>query len=234
MIWLGAGVLALGTAIVLANWVGSPISADTGIKIQNLGSFIAGAIHFAGALAAFSSNAPIKSSVGRRVLVLTAAYGGAIAAIALLTLLSAAQLLPVFFVPGQGGTDLRQGILTIAMTLFAASALLSLLIHSRSRSLFMYIYGMGLALLCIGQLAYIYATSIADAMSWLGRTGQWLGAIYFAVACVTVIRQSRTERDGLQEAIESLFPSSAEGYRLLVQSSPDAIIGVDGAGRVLV
>ena len=231
--WLGAAVLALGLAVALANQVGAPIGPDAAVRIQNLGALLSGALHLAGALAALHLRR-LAAAGRRRAAVLAAAYLGAAGAVALISLSSAAGWLPVFFLPGQGGTPLRQAVLTFAVVLFASSCLLVLLAFDRSRSLFLYLYALALALLALGQFAYLFSASGGDAYGWLGRLAQWSAAGYLLAACRLMVRRSRAELEGLREVLERQFPSFARGYRLLVQASADAMIGVDGEERVLI
>ena len=231
--WMGAGVIALGLSIVLANWMGTPISQDAGVKIQNLGVLVAGSFHLAGMLLTLSDLNWSAPDWRRRVYYLSAVFGGSVVIVVVIAILSNLQLLPQFFIPGQGGTILRNIVLTFGMMLFAGSALLSLFIYSRNREAFLYIYGLGLALVTLGQFAYLNTFSFGDAMAWLGRVGQWLGAIYFLIASIIVLRRTRLEAEPGQ-VLERFFPAFSEGYRLLIQASADAVIGADGKDKVMI
>ncbi|MDD5702528.1 MAG: PAS domain-containing sensor histidine kinase [Dehalococcoidales bacterium] len=231
--WMGAGVIALGLSIVLANWMGTPISQDTGVKIQNLGVLVAGSFHLTGMFLTLSDFNWSVPDWRRRVYYLSAVFGGSVIIVVVVAILSNLQLLPQFFIPDQGGTILRNIVLTFGMMLFAGSALLSLFLYSRNREAFLYIYGLGLALVTLGQFAYLNTFSFGDAMAWLGRIGQWLGAIYFLIASIIVLRRTRPEAESGQ-VLERLFPAFSGGYRILIQASADAVIGADGKDKVMI
>ncbi|KUG20059.1 MAG: PAS domain S-box protein [Methanomicrobiaceae archaeon] len=234
LVWMGSGILVLGLAILTANLVGSPISLNTGIQIQNIGALLAGSLHFIGALMAVFSIGLLRPDRRQRTIALAAGYGGGIAAVVLVVLLSAASALPVFFIPGEGGTPIRQAVITLAAVLFAASALLLFVQYSRSRSSFLYMYSLALTFLSLGQLAYLFAVTSGDIMSWIGRVGQWGASIYFLIALFLLFHLSRSRLGDVHHLLDGIFPPSSEGYRLLIEASPDAIIGLDAEGRVLV
>ncbi len=234
LVWMGAGILVLGLAILLANTVGTPIGLNAGVQIQNLGALLAASLHFVGALTAFFSIGLLRGGMRQRVLALAAGYGGGTAAVLLIVFASTAGLLPAFFIAGEGGTPIRQVVISLAAVLFAASALLLLVQHLRSRSSFLYMYSLALIFLSLGQLAYLAAVSRGDLMSWIGRAGQWGASLYFLLALLLLLRFSHSRRADVHQVLDSIFPPSGEGYRFLIEASPDAIIGLDAEGTVLV
>lgn len=234
LVWMGSGILVLGLAILLANLVGTPISLNNGVQIQNLGAVLAGALHLAGALIAVFSIGLARPDPRQRAVALAVGYGGSIAAVTLIVIASTAGAIPEFFIPGEGGTPIRQVVITLAAGLFAAAALVVFINYIRSRSSFQYLYGLALALLALGQIAYLLTLSRGDLMAWAGRAGQWGASLYFLLALLLILRLSGSRMANVHYVLDYIFPPSSKGYRFLIESSPDAIIGLDAGGNVLV
>ncbi len=234
LVWMGSGILVLGLAILMANLFGTPISLNAGVQIQNIGALLAGSLHFIGALTALLSIGLMRADMRQRVIALAAGYGGGIAAVLLVVLASTAQRLPAFFIAGEGGTPIRQVVIGFAAILFAASALLIFVQHVRARSSFLYMYSLALAFLSLGQLAYLVTVSSGDIMAWVGRAGQWGASLYFLIALILLLYLSRNRQTDVHQMLDRIFPPSGEGYRLLIEASPDAIIGLDAEGTVLI
>ena len=234
LVWMGSGILVLGLAILLANLVGTPISLNNGVQIQNLGAVLAGALHLVGALIAVFSIGLARPDPRQRAVALAAGYGGSIAVVTLIVIASTAGAIPEFFIPGEGGTAIRQVVITLAAGLFAAAALVVFTNYTRSRSSFQYLYGLALALLALGQIAYLLTLSRGDLMAWAGRAGQWGASLYFLLALLLILRLSGGRMTDVHYVLDYIFPPSSKGYRFLIESSPDAIIGLDAGGNVLV
>jgi PAS domain S-box-containing protein len=231
--WMGAGIMVLGVAIVFANLFGIPVSINAGVQIQNIGVALAGALHLAGTLIAFFAIGVSRPGMSRRVVTVAGTYGGGIGAMIVVTSLSVVQVLPAFFVPGLGGTPIRQVTLLLAIVLFAVSAGLVFLNYTRSKSGFQYLYGLGLASVTLGQMGYFFSYGSADIMSWIGRLGQWSGSFYFLAALVVILRQVRDPAVSTQGMLDNLFSPSNVMYKFLLESSSDAMIGLDKEGIVM-
>ncbi len=159
-------------------------------------------------------------------------YGLTLGVVLLMAALALGQHLPAFYVPGQGVTSLGQAILVVATGFFVASAVFTLIFYYRAHSLPQHLYCTGLTMVGFGQFSYLFSQGQGDALYWLGHLGEWGGALYFLVACIVIMKQPKL--DVIQEVLASLVPSSAEWYRLLVQSSVDAILGVSREGKVVI
>ncbi|MDV2481845.1 PAS domain S-box protein [Methanoculleus sp. Wushi-C6] len=234
LVWMGSGVLVLGLAILLANAFGTPFSLNAGVQIQNLGALLAGALHLVGALIALFSTGLVRTGLRQRLIDLTAGYGGGITAVLLIVILARTEVLPEFFIVGEGGTPIRQVVISLAAALFAISALVVFMQYVRSRSPFLYMYGLALAFLSLGQIAYLMTVTRGDIMAWIGRAGQWGASIYLLIGLILVLHLSRSRQANVHQVLDSVFPPSGEGYRFLIEASPDAIIGLDTGGTVLV
>src|SRR5690606_23899045 len=59
-------------------------------------------------------------------------------------------------------------------------------------------------------------------------------SLYFLLALLLILRLSGSRMANVHYVLDYIFPPSSKGYRFLIESSPDAIIGLDAGGNVLV
>ncbi len=232
VVWLGAGAVALGLTAFLANVAGVSPDLNASISMQSLGALLAGMLQFICVWLSFRSPSLSLPARSWRYFALGVTYGATLAIVLLITALTLGQHMQPFYVPGQGLTSLGQAIFIIATGFFIASAVFTLIFYYRAHSLSQHLYCTGLTLVGFGQFAYLFSQAPGDALYWLGHLGEWGGALYFVATCIVVLRQ--TKADVIQEVLASLVPSSAEWYRLLVQSSADAILGVNREGKIII
>ena len=101
-----------------------------------------------------------------------------------------AHWLPVFFIPGQGGTAVRYCVLVSAMAMFVLSAVLLYAGQRAARPPFTFWYSLALLLLAVGLFGIMIQLSLWSVVNWLGRTAQWLGGFYLLLAAIAAIRES--------------------------------------------
>jgi hypothetical protein len=132
------GLLLLECGVILwslSGTVGDAVShgnANVNVTIFNTGILLAGVCHLAGAILSLKPQRAIRA----RPLWLVAASGLALGALWLVTLGAPAGWLPVFFVPGQGGTLVRYCVLTSAIAMFVLSAAMWLSNKREAHALF--------------------------------------------------------------------------------------------------
>lgn len=230
LVWLGGGALAFGFSALLTAVTQTQLNAA--VTLHNTGAFLAGLIYTVGAVMGVSGDSPLQQGKAKAY-VLTGIY--AIGAVFMLQvmLLSLAGITPTFFVPGTGGTPLRQAVLYSGTGLFGLSGILLLLAHFRTRSVFMFWYSLGLILTALGLLTVSFVKTPGDFFAWLGRGGQYFAGIYLIIAVVSLVREARAQRKPLEELIAEFGQQARVNYELLVSSASDAIIAVDGLGRIL-
>ena len=69
-------------------------------------------------------------------------------------------------------------------------------------------------------------------MGWSGRSALCLGGIYFLVAILAAVREARKTGTSVGQALADFFRESEVHYRHLVEAAKDAVISIDGAGRI--
>ena len=186
------GLLLLECGVImwcLAGTVGDAVSHGDGnvnVTIFNSAILLAGLCHLAGA----ALSARPKHILRATPLWLTTGFLLSLGMLYLITHATLQGWLPVFFVPGQGGTMVRQLVLATAIAVFLLSSRLVLGSRDRKRAPFASWYAMALLLLAVGLFGVMIQTSLGSVVNWLGRAAQWLGGLYLLIASVTALRES--------------------------------------------
>ena len=186
------GLLLLECGVILwslAGTVGDAVShgdANINVTIFNTGIFLAGLCHLAGAILSLRTQRVLRATP----LWLGTGSALALGALWLVTWAALANWLPVFFIPGQGGTLVRYCVLISAITMFVLSAGLLLASQRAARLPFTFWYALALLLLAVGLFGVMIQLSLGSVVNWLGRTAQWLGGVYLFLASVASLRES--------------------------------------------
>ena len=223
---LGCGTLALGLASALAVLPLLDHSPNRTVTIYNTGACLAGICHLVSAVWAFSAGR-VQPRSGRSLLVRL--YLAVIAIMAVLALAAHHNLLPTFFIEGEGATFWNILILWTAAGLFALSAILLRLRRDESNVVrFRRWYGLGLGLIAVGLVGVSVQTRLGDPLNWAGRSSQYLGCVYMLIAVIASIRRTGSWTLPLEQALRE----TQGRYQSLVDLSPDAIL-VHADGRTL-
>ncbi len=227
--WLGGGLFVFGLANLMAVLVTDPQNLN--VTVHNSSSLLASIYFLIGALIAAGWSLPPGMS---RIRLSTPAiiYITGMLFVVLMFVFSLQNVTPVFFVPGEGGTLLRQIVLRSATALFAISGLVLLVVYFRSRMVFLYWFCLGLLLVAVGLLIVSFQKTIGDPTNWLGRGAQYMGGIYFLIGIATTLRETVSTRIGFTKLASTIFPATAQSYRLLVDTATEAIIALNPEGRI--
>ena len=182
---LVCGALAWGLSGVLAASV-SRGDMNVSVTIHNLCVWLSAFCHLTGVAL------PVRSDVApaRRIWAL---LGGATATIGVILLIAVGAVkdwAPTFFVQGQGGTLIRQTVLSSAIAMFVASALMLLARTVAPRSPFRRWYGVGLFLVALGLFGVLIQAVHSSVLGWTGVGTQWLGSCYLLAAVFAAVSQS--------------------------------------------
>ncbi|MHB9026346.1 MAG: PAS domain-containing protein [Armatimonadota bacterium] len=184
LLLLGCGVLVWGLAGVMgiiSRWLGAPTTT-----IHNSCVWVAALFHLAGVLPVFRPGYALRA----RGWWLAAAAGASLGIVAVITVCALAGWLPVFFIPGQGGTPVRVYVLGTAIAMFGGAAVL-LGVTRRPLSPFAYWYRLGLVLMAVGLFGVLLQSTQGSLLNWTGRAAQFLSGVYLLVAAVAALRESR-------------------------------------------
>ena len=149
---------------------------------------LAGLCHLAGAILSLRPQRSLRA----KPLWLGAGCALALGALWLVTWAAMAHWLPVFFVPGQGGTPVRYFVLISAIAMFVLSAGLLYAGQRAARPPFTSWYALALLLLAVGLFGIMIQLSLWSVVNWLGRTAQWLGGLYLLLAAMAALRESQS------------------------------------------
>ena len=180
------GLLLLDCGVILwclAGTVGDAVSkgdANINVTIFNTAILLAGLCHLGGAALSLQPRRPLNA----RPLWLAAGGVIVLGALYVITRGAMAGWLPVFFVPEQGGTLVRQTVLISAIMVFMISSGLVLASRRGHRTPFASWYGMALLLLAVGLFGVMIQLSLGSVVNWLGRAAQWLGGLYLFLAAI--------------------------------------------------
>lgn len=227
VLMLSCGVLAWGLACGVVSFF-IDHSTNIIITIHNLGIFASGILHLAG-VALEREQRKVKATDAW----LWFTYTGVLAMIAAITLATLMNWTPLFFVQGEGGTPLRQLVLTMGVVMFFVTSAMLWSSNLQAFSHFKYYYSIGLALLAIGLTGDLVQTVPGNPASWAGRTAQYLGGIYMVWAAISslktqniwgttlggALQEARQQNDFLAEILGNASQPFAIGY-------PDGRLGL--------
>ena len=186
------GLLLLECGVVLwslAGTVGDVVShgdANINVTIFNTGILLAGLCHLAGAILSLRP----QRSLAAKPLWLGVGCALALGALWLVAWATLAHWLPVFFIPGQGGTTVRYCVLIAATAMFVLSAVLLYAGQRTARPPFTSWYSLALLLMAVGLFGIMIQLSLWGVVNWLSRTAQWLSGFYLLLAAIAALRGS--------------------------------------------
>ncbi len=231
ILWIGCGVLTLGTGSLAAGWLIWPYGPNVNVTIFNLGALLASICHI-GAVAANLGEHPGEADPSRRKRNIKLGYLTVLMGITLLVVLTVAGLTPPFFIQGQGPTILRQNVAAWAIVLFIVSSLFTLNRFRRQRASFLYWYALALALLALAMLAFLLQPAVGSPIGWAGRSAYVLAGIYFLISVSAGFGEARTQKARLGKAIAELLEPGLHWQEILATVS-DAIVSYDDEGEIL-
>ncbi len=157
------------------------------VTIFNTGILLAGLCHLSGAILGLRPQRALRP----RPLWLGAGCAFVLGTLWLVAQAALSGWLPVFFIPGHGGTLVRYYVLISAIVMFVLSASVLHSNQRRARLPFTSWYTLALLLLAVGLFGVMIQLSMGSIVNWLSRTAQWLGGIYLLFASVASMRQSQ-------------------------------------------
>lgn len=221
LIMLGCGALTWGVGNVMASALFAR-DPNLAITIHNLGALCAAAFHLVG----ITLRWPIEIQPNNRGFWLALGYPGGLLPISIISVMAVTQQTPAFFVPGAGGTPIRQIVLASSILCFMASSWMVLKLLQKKRSVFLYWYALALALLAIGLLGVMLQRVSGGPLGWAGRVAQLLGAIYLLASAFWAYREFGGWRFlvNTAEGTGSATPNKARLFRLAVRYGTAAIM----------
>jgi PAS domain S-box-containing protein len=231
ILWIGCGVLTLGTGSLAAGWLMIPYGPNVNVTIFNVGAFLASICHI-GAVIANLGERPGEADPSRRRRNARLGYLAVLIVIGLLVGLTITGIMPPFFIQGIGPTEIRQNVAGWTIVLFTLSSLFTMHRFLRQQASFLYWYSLALALVALAMLAFFLQPAVGSPIGWVGRSAYVLGGIYFLISVVSGLREARTQRASLHRRIAELLEPGLHWQEILATVS-DGIISYDDQGKIL-
>lgn len=232
LIFMGTAQLLIGVASSVGPLVLQSISPNASVTVHNTSALIAGLLIICSVIFAWRAKPGKIPRIPKLVLV-AVIYVAALILIAFLAWAALSGTTPAFVLPN-GFSILRQIILSLSACLFIIAAIIYGIMSRQSKSDFIFWYSLGLASFSIGIFGVMLQPSVGSVLSWTGRGAQFLSGVYFLAAAFFIMREARTKGVEIPALIADFGKRSRVNYQLLVNAASDAIIAVDGKGRILV
>ncbi len=230
MLLLGTGLLILGLAAGASAWVALSGGTNQAMQTHNPSALVAGVLVLI-SVVFISVGTGSGRTIGRPV-ILAAAYAVGVAVVGAAVLLAVRGVMPDF-TDQSGPTVLRESVFSSAAFLIGASSLVLLYHYRKSGSGFLYWGCLGLGLIAISFGSSLLTRFLGSAISWNSRIAQYVGAAYFVIGGVVAAREARAKGRPLHEVVAAFGRQASLNYEVLVRAAGDAILAVDGAGRII-
>ncbi len=231
VLWLGAGAFTIGFSAFIAGWFTDLSGYNFNITVYFVGVLLGSIFNLVGASTVFWRNLGLTSR--QRTALVSVIFGFSVIWVSLVSIGASVGNVPVFFVQGGGVTGLAVIILAVSFSLFILSGAFLLRAYILLKRLFWIYYATGLFWFATGLLITNFVSWEGDLINWLGRLAQFGGYIMFLLAVISIVRESHFKNIPVEQVIAEFSSRSKVNFELLVKAAADAIIAIDGLGRVI-
>ncbi|HMK35761.1 MAG TPA: PAS domain S-box protein [Desulfomonilaceae bacterium] len=211
-LFMGCGMLSFGLCAIWAGWlIQFSDGANLNVTVYNTGAFCGSLFHAVGAMLGLIGTG-YSGNIRRRTLRVVAAYVGVTVFVTCFSLAAVRGLVPPFFIQGVGPTELRQAILGSSVLLYCVSSLFLMLHYIRRNSDFTYWYSLCLAMTAMGLFAFFIQKSVGCPIGWLGRSANYVGAIFALGAILGAWRDARVKGVSLETFVGDGFAGGEASY----------------------
>jgi PAS domain S-box-containing protein len=227
---LGTGMLLMGIGTTLATHLTGFVGPGAGVAVHAVSVLGMGTwLLAASAVTIFAASRRLPGSPRQHI---GAAYGSALASLALLAAAITGGHLPPFFVPDAGLTVVARLLYVVTILESSIAALLFWQAHVFTRLPFFRWYAAGLLCFAGGLGVLLAQAHYGNLVTWMGRAGQFLGGAYLFAALVQSVRVAGHPGVGSRGLVMAFLQAHLP-YRPLVESTAEAVLALDAAGRVL-
>jgi PAS domain S-box-containing protein len=230
---MGCGMLSFGISAAFAGWlIRAQDGTNINVTIYNSGALLGSLFHIVGAALGSLDGLP-RWKQGLEKAAVVSAYGGITLLVILFTLATLQHVVPPFFIQGSGPTALRQLVLGLSIFFYALSALVFMHQYLKMKWDFLYWYTLCLSMLALGLFAFYVQHAVGSPIGWAGRTANYMGAIFAAVAVGSAVQRAKSKGLALEDAISSFFMDVEGSFRSLVETASVAIVSYDQGNRII-
>lgn len=239
VLWLGIGSLTFGSGTVIGGALIMLSTGNVAVTASNIVFLLGALLHFSGAFFVFNEvpHQPESSSRTRTILFI---YISTTLTVIMALVFSLREILPPFFLPGTGGTLIRQIIISSSAILFLASSLYFFRHYFRTRSTLVYWYALGLMLLSLGMAGILMQTMLGSPLNWIGRISQYFSGLYLLIAAATAAHEAQAKKISIGESLANLLTITQaelkrikERFHLVFERAEIGITISDINGRIL-
>lgn len=228
ILWIGVGalILGLGTGLSTGLYHYGYIGVNRTVTLHNISGLFASFIFLVSAVLTYTSIASIQKAANR-IIIFFQLYIGSILIVGLVFLLSLENVLPVFFIPVQGGTSIRQVVLitTIIFFLFAGSIFFKK--YFNSKSMVLYFCSISMIFLAIGSIALMVQTNVGSIINWMGRFSNSIGGIYLFFFAASIFVEAKRQKIPPLEIFDLYFKERVANYKIFFENNSDAVLVTD-------
>ena len=215
---ISISIIIFGASQIIAGWANN-FSGNYAVAISNTCILVAALLQVLSSVLAFSGRSETK--IANRKAVLTIAFVAAVIFVAANSVAILSGYYPVFYT-SSGPTLLRQVILGSGIISFAIASIIFIAQYFRSKSLSVYLYALAIGLFAIGLSSSLQIKALGDVLTWLGRIGLYIGAIYLLAA----ILSTKKKAEGIDRASAwaGAFKANPEQFEALFSNMLDAFL----------
>jgi PAS domain S-box-containing protein len=223
---IGLGTLSFGVAALLSFLIAMYGPINAGSTNFPIIIFFSGLSYFVASLFLISRTPPQEPGRERLTILIMAIIGSIIFYI-IFTLISLQNILPPFFIQGEGSTPLRQIILVSDSFLFIISGSIIYYYYLKTRSVLHYWLALGLFLIFLVLIGNLLVIAVGTPLNWTLRITQLLSGIYLFIAALVIMREAKVHHISAADALAKFFQMRESNLNLLLNSVTDGIIVTD-------
>ncbi len=234
ILWLGVGALVFGLGGGLATGLYgfNLIEINANVTIHNVLSLAASFIFLISAIL-LSTEAGNVRKYSSRIIILIQIYFTSLASVVMVLYLILGDILPQFFIPGIGGTTVRQVVLILTVVFFLSAGLIYLRVHYQSNFNALYWASASMVLLSIGFIALMLQREVGSPINWLGRFSNSLAGIYLLFFITSIFIESRKQKISSTEIFDLYFREKIANYKMVFENINECILIIDNKENIL-
>jgi PAS domain S-box-containing protein len=144
-----------------------------------------------------------------RKFIICIAYASSAILILLVACAAYLNILPDFFILGQGNTPLQRLILQTAVILLAITSTMLMFVYWSTKNPFPYWYSLATFLLLVGIVGRIFQTIFGSALNWASRGAEYMSAVYILIAVIVMHREAKRGNIDIEDVLNKIFTAES-------------------------